>query len=100
MEQSERRKVNTNLGKENFGGIGNPDTEWAQNLSRPPTKSEKIEDAQRAKKIKAAQAEIEVQNAPMLDSGLLQDDGPVTPKKRRFLDKLRRIFGKNNNAEA
>lgn len=98
MEQSERRKVDPNLGKENFGGIGNPDTEWAQDLSRPPTKSEKIEDAQWAEKIQAAKANIEVQNAPMLDSDLLEDEVPPAPKQRSLLNKLKKIFGNNNDS--
>ncbi|MBP6859721.1 MAG: hypothetical protein KBC69_03840 [Candidatus Magasanikbacteria bacterium] len=95
MEQSERRRVDPNLGQENFGGIGNPDTEWAQDLTRPATRSEQMEDKQWAEKIKAVKEEIAIQDAPMLDNNLLVDDS----KTGRFLDKLKKIF-RNNSPQA
>jgi hypothetical protein len=67
MKNAERRPVDPNLGKENFGGIGNPDTEWAQDLTRPASKSE-IEDAAWEKTIKATKERIaEEDRAPLIE---------------------------------
>lgn len=80
MKNSERRPVDPNLGKDNFGGIGNPDTEWAQNLTRPASKLE-IEDAAWEEKIKTTKQRIAEEDlAP-----LIEDEATLKSLKLREL---------------
>lgn len=67
MENSERIKIDPNLGKDNFGGMGNPDTEWAQDLTRPPSNSERAEQAEWDKQITEAKKQIAEANIPLID---------------------------------